>query len=117
MIGQPRRHRWGPRPPAALPVRLAQRPHLPTIVVAVHAEVRHRFVHLPILREAVRLAHLPGVEIAVRSVVALDEGRVDRPTDSGVLQGPLDRLEGTENRPDDDLLHARPFSRLLRTVA
>src|SRR4051812_2420160 len=112
MISQSRCHCRGSPSPAALLVRLMQRPYYPTVVVAVHAEVRHRFVDLPILREAVRLAHLAGVEIAVRPVVALDERHVDRPTNPGALQGRLYCRQGAENCGDNTLHYAALLTRL-----
>ena len=52
---------------------LPQRPHRPTEVVTVHREVRHGFMYLPVLREAVGLEYLPPVAVAVGSVVPLHE--------------------------------------------
>lgn len=42
----------------------------------------------------------------MRPIVALDERCVDRPTYPGTLKCALDYLKDTENRLDDDLLHA-----------
>src|SRR3978361_506991 len=79
MIGEPRRHRRTPLLPSTLGSVEGQRPHRPAEVVAVQAQVRHRLVIPPVLAESVRLSGLPGVAVAVRPVLPLDERRVDRP--------------------------------------
>ena len=68
MIDEARRHRWRSLPITLPPAALTQRPHRPAEVVAVQGEVAHLLLHLPVLREAVRLPYLPRITVAIRAV-------------------------------------------------
>ncbi len=55
----------------------AECPHRPAEIVGVPREIGHRFVNVPVLREAVRLADLAAVAVAVRPVLTFDKRGVD----------------------------------------
>src|SRR5262249_31313592 len=61
MVGESRRHGRGSLPNAPPLIRFLERSHRPAEVIAVQAEVGHRLVNTPILRERVALADLPRV--------------------------------------------------------
>ena len=61
--------------------------HRPAEVVRVHREIGHRLVNVPVLREAVRLADLAAVAVAVRPVLTFDERGVDLVAYQGRRQG------------------------------
>src|SRR5438445_13850384 len=79
VVGQTRRHRRRPLPYPAVLVPILQRPHGPAEIIAIYREIGHRLVHPPILRERVRLPHLPGIPVPVGRVVSLQERHVDPP--------------------------------------
>lgn len=54
-----------------------QRPHRPTEVVRIHRELGDSVMNVPVLAEAVGLACLATVLVAVGAVMALNEGGVD----------------------------------------
>ena len=104
MVGQPRRHRRRPLPHPPMLVPFTQRPNSPTEIIAVNCEIGHRFMHLPILRERVRLPHLPGVAMPVRRVVPLQERHVHLPADLRAPQRPSQR----RHRPEDQMRPGSP---------
>src|SRR6185312_17266337 len=80
MIGQPSGHGWG-AVVIAWRVRLhllPQRPDAPTKVVPRDHQPRAGLVKAQILREGVRLAFLPPVELPLRPKPSLREAGVDR---------------------------------------
>jgi len=54
-------------------------------------------MYLPVLAEAVRLAHLPSIAVTIRAVVTLDEGGVDLVAYRRVFQGFPDCLWRAED--------------------
>jgi hypothetical protein len=106
MIRQARRHRRRPLSICPLADRLAERPHWPTEVVAVHRQVCHRLVHPPVLTETIRLPRLPRVVMPVGQVLPFDERRIDRPARRRPLQRPDHRLPGPHQHGGHDRHHA-----------
>ena len=78
MIGQTRGHCWRPLLPSSFAVTLTQGSHRPAEVIAVHREIGHRLMHVPILGEAVGLPHLSSIAVPVSPVVPIHERCVDR---------------------------------------
>src|SRR3954451_12563184 len=109
MVGQLRQHGRGP----SLAPLLLQRPHRPTEVIAVLAEEGRRPMRPPVLREAIRLPHLPRVPVAVRPVVPLPELCVVRPARRRGGQRRLHRRGGAEDHPPGHLHHTPLLPRLV----
>src|SRR3954471_23812121 len=57
----------------------------------------------PVLTEPVRLPRLPGVAVAVRAILSLDERRIDRPTRARPPQRRHHRGDRAEDHPSRDL--------------
>src|SRR5271157_4697872 len=109
MIGQLRHH--GRCLSLAAP-RL-QGPHRPAEVVTVLAEEGCRPMNPPVLREAIRLPHLPRVPVAIRAVVPLHERRVDRAARHRIGQRRLHRRGGAEDHPRCHIHHPPLLPRLV----
>ena len=77
MIGQAGGHRGGARLPTPLGIALAQRADWPAEIVAVHAQAGCCIVHIGVFAEAISLACLTRVAMAVGGVVTFDECGVD----------------------------------------
>src|SRR6202521_2248159 len=82
-----------------------QRPHRPAEVVTVHREERDRAMNPPVLREAIRLPHLPRVPVTVGTVVPLHECRVDPVAHPRFDQRRLHRGGGAEDHPRHHIHH------------
>ena len=78
MIGQTGGHRRGAAMPAAIVAAYPKRSNGPAEVVRVHGEVGHGLMDIPVLREAVGLADLSAIAVAVRAIVPFDEGGMDK---------------------------------------
>ena len=78
MIAEAGSHSRRAGTPSAVGPASPKRPDGPAEVVREHREVGDGLVDVPILREAVGLANLPPIPVAVRAVVPFDESSVDR---------------------------------------
>src|SRR3972149_5821089 len=113
MIRQAGDHGRGPLTPLTIGYLLAEGSHGAAEVVAVHREVGHRLMYVPVLREAVTLSHLAGVTVAVGAVVPLHQGGVDSLADPRLLQGCRQRHQRSEDPSEVDLHHPPLFPRFV----
>ena len=60
-------------------ITFLKRTNRPAEIINVHPKIGHCLVYPPILRERVRLPHLPGILVPVGRVVPLQERHVDPP--------------------------------------
>lgn len=118
MIGQPRRHGWGPVSPAAT---MSSRPTEPEAQGTMGAhEIVNRILEVDVVLQVVLspgvrqcLAHQPPVALAGGQVVALHVRGVDLGATAIHLQDPDEIVLGAEENLPLDFDHAASFASLM----
>src|SRR4051794_308851 len=118
MIGQPCRHRWGPRSPETTMSRRSTEPE-PQGTLGAHAIV-NRILEVDVVLQVILppgirqcLAHQPPVALAGGQVVPLHIGGVDLGATAIGLQDPDEIVVGAEEDLPLDFDHASPFASLM----
>src|SRR4030042_1232884 len=89
--------------PSIILVTNTKRPYWPTKIIAVHREISHSIMNIPIFRETVSFANFSGGTVAIGSIVPLYKRSINHLTDRRVLYRSLHLSFTAKNCPQINL--------------